>query len=86
MNEAGEQNVMGLHVEPLDENCIPLEAVVLIKCLGEDGEPTIDVRSTDGLQPWDRIGMLTVALDVTREDASRCWRPADDDEDEDDDA
>lgn len=78
--EANNPTAFGLEVTPLPEGCIPLEAVVLIRCLDEDGDPTIEIRSTDGLASWDRIGMLTVALDVTRESAAACWRPADDDD------
>lgn len=82
---ANQPTVFGLDLPPLEPEHIPLEAVVLIKCLDEDGEPTIEIRSTDGLNSWDRIGMLTVALDVTREQAASCWRPTDDDDDDDDD-
>lgn len=72
----------GLELKPLDDDFIPLEAVVLLKCLAENGEPTIEIRSTDALNSWDRIGMLTVALDVTREQAASCWRPHDPEDDD----
>ena len=75
----------GLELEPLDPDAIPLDAIVIVKCLDADGDTTIDIRSTDGLMVWDRVGMLTVALEVAKRTAADCWRPVDDaDEGEDD--
>lgn len=73
----------GLEIAPLDEATIPLEVIALVKGLDVDGDPCITVRFTEGLNAWDRVGILTIALDRAREDACSAW-VGDEDEDEDD--
>ena len=47
----------------IPENWTPLEAVMSIKCLDEDGDVCLATRKTSGLAPWDAYGMLSYALD-----------------------
>lgn len=44
----------------------PLEAVTILKCLDDEGDVTLWLTSTPGLTGWERIGVLTCALDVSR--------------------
>lgn len=74
-SDVSDTNVLGLTVEPLSNGYIPLDAIVLAKCLTPDGEVAIEVRHTDGLAQWDRIGMLTIANDLARKSATDCWYP-----------
>lgn len=73
----------GLAVAAIPTGWTVLEAVAAVKCLDEDGEVALLLRSTDGLRVWDRVGLLTVALDTAREDAKASFVPADDDNDDD---
>lgn len=50
----------------LPDDWTPLEAVAIIKCLDEDGDVALHVTSTAGLNGWERLGMLTAAVDVSR--------------------
>lgn len=54
-------SVYNLDIEPLPEATTPLEAVVVIKVLDADGEVSLWVRTTAGLNGWERLGMLEIA-------------------------
>ncbi len=43
-----------------------MSAIVLVKCLDEDGEPTWAFRTTDGLNDEELLGALTVRIDLLR--------------------
>jgi hypothetical protein len=58
--------VYGLEIEQLPENTTPFEAVVVIKVLGADGSPELWTRTTDGLNSWERLGMLEIAAYSTK--------------------
>ena len=59
--------IFGLETQyPLPEHWTPLEAVAVIKCLDEKGDPTLWMTSTESLNSWERLGMLTAARDITR--------------------
>jgi len=75
--------VFGLPVEPLEQNTIPLDVVVLVKTLDPDGEISISIRHTKDISVWDRVGLLTIALDVARQHATECFIPSDDNNDDD---
>lgn len=47
---------------------IPLEAVAIVKCLDEDGDPALCYRLSGGLTEWETAGMLLSCLDTLRED------------------
>ena len=76
--------VYGLEAAPLPEGYVPLEAAVVLKCLDEDGDTVLLTRTTSTLALWDRIGMLTCALDTDRETMRNGFEPDLSDEDEED--
>lgn len=59
--------VLGLDVLSLPEGFTPLEAVSVIKALDEEGRVSLLMRSTEGLNSWESLGMLAAAAAVTRE-------------------
>jgi len=54
--------------QDLPDRFTPVEAVAIIKCLDEDGDPALVLRTTEGLTGWEAVGMLTAALDTQRSD------------------
>lgn len=79
-------DVFGLNADDLPEHWTPLEFVGVIKCLDEDGDTALSLRTSDGLRVWDSVGLLTVALDTQRAEAQAGFiSDTDDDEPEDDD-
>jgi hypothetical protein len=63
-----EQVLAGLWIFPLPEAWTPLEGIVLVKCLDEQGHPTWAFRSTDGINEEELLGVLTVRTDLLRRD------------------
>lgn len=74
--------VLGLPIDPLPEGDIPLEAIVVCLTL-EDGEKSIGLRYTAGISPWERIGMLQIAMDRARLETLGGWREEDEEDGED---
>lgn len=50
-----------LSVLPLSDDHIPIEAVILIKAIGSDGQPHWHVRYTEGLYSVEALGALHAA-------------------------
>lgn len=50
----------------LPKTWIPLEAVVVLECLDETGAKQLYVATTESLNPWTMVGMLTGVLDDAR--------------------
>lgn len=74
--------VYGLDLGPLGDGYIPLEAIAIVKALDGDGDPTLVIRHARNLNDWERVGMLSTALDVAKEQTAS-WRPdAKEDDDE----
>lgn len=48
-------------VKDLPEGWTPLEMVAVVKCLDEDGDLALAWRSTNGITPWEAVGMLHFA-------------------------
>lgn len=61
-----EQALYGLAVHPLPRGWTPMSAIVLVKCIDEDGEPTWAFRTSDGLNDEELLGALTVRIDLLR--------------------
>jgi hypothetical protein len=57
----------GLHFEQLPENWTPVDAVVLVKCLDEDGSPTWAFRTTDDVNDEELLGALTIRRELQKE-------------------
>lgn len=73
--------IYGLDCAPLPDTYTPLEASVVVKCLDDEGDVVLVTRNTESLKIWDRVGMLTVALDMARKDATGAFVADDDEED-----
>jgi hypothetical protein len=56
----------------------PLESITITKALDEDSNVCLMYHTSDGLNPWEAVGMLTYTLD-----AMRAHLQSVDDEDED---
>ena len=67
----------GLAVHRLEPGWTPVEALVLVKCLDEDGDPTWAYRTTARLNREELLGALMVHTDVLRKELRDEW---DDDE------
>lgn len=51
----------------LPEGWVPVDVVSVVKCLDEDGDTALCVRTSGTLSTWEIIGMLTAANDASRE-------------------
>lgn len=87
MNEAtNTSTLMGLDVLELPEGFVPLEAVAVIKALDEESRVSLLMRSTDGLNAWESLGMLDAACATTRDGLVSSFESDDiDNDDEEDD-
>ncbi len=73
-----EQALYGLTVHPLPKGWTPLSAIVLVKCLDEDGEPTWAFRTTEGLNDEELLGTLTVRTELLRRELVDSYYDGDD--------
>ena len=75
--------IFGLETkQQLPERWTPLEAVAVIKCLDEDGDPALYLTSTHGLNSWERLGMLAAAQVTSSCDLRDRFLPDDAEDDE----
>jgi hypothetical protein len=65
--------LVGLEVHPLPPGWTAIEALVLVKCLDEDGEPTWCYRTTHRLNREELLGALIVHTDVLRKELRDGW-------------
>lgn len=72
--------IYGLEITDLQEGEIPLEAIVIVKVLTDDGSTALSIRHTSGLLAWDRVGMLSLARDRASLDGANGWIPEDDED------
>lgn len=56
-----------IQVQPLPDGWTALEAIVLVKCLDDEGRPTWAFRQTESLDQEETIGALVIQLDIMRE-------------------
>ena len=63
----------GLDVHPLPERWTPLEALILVKCLDEEGEPTWSYRTTQQLTREELLGALIVHVELLRRELVEEW-------------
>ncbi len=66
--------------QPLPDGWTPLEAVAVIKCLDEDGDPTLYLAATEALSSWESLGMLTAARDAQAGDVQARFIEEDDED------
>ena len=62
--ETSAPTVMGLPIEGMqgEQSLMPLAAVVLLKCLDEEGKLTYMVRATDDITTIEAIGLVHYAV------------------------
>lgn len=61
--------VFGVPVQELDKDDIALDVGVLVKVMDrETGDINFVHRFSDGMSPWEAVGILTSASDVIRQD------------------
>jgi hypothetical protein len=75
--------ILGLDVLPLPNGYTPLEATAVIKALDEEGCVSLLIRSTDGLNAWESLGMLDAAVATTRDSLVSVFEDEGPEEDED---
>jgi len=64
-----DNTVFGLPIETgLPEGWLPLEAVVLVKCIDADGDSCWINRKTENLNSMEQLGMLNAALLMAQQD------------------
>lgn len=66
-------NVFGLEIAELPQGWTPLEAIVIVTCLNEEGETTAVIRSTEGMMPWEMLGLVEVAKHEWLTDEHNRW-------------
>jgi hypothetical protein len=71
-------DIFGLEIENVPASYTPLDATALVKCLDDDGNLTLVVRSTETLQSWELVGILQCGLDLSRDFARESFRSVDD--------
>lgn len=64
MEDEEQEYVFGIPVPGLTEGVQPLECLVLIKGINmEDGTPTMTTIGSEGITPWEAVGMLQVEIE-----------------------
>ena len=59
--------VYGVTLADIPEGATPIEAIVILKALDQDGEVCLYRRASEGLAPWDQIGLCQIVLDNMRD-------------------
>jgi hypothetical protein len=68
-----EQVMVGMSLHPLEPGWTPVEALVLIKCLDEDGDPRWCYRTTARPNKTELLGALLVHTDLLRKELAEEW-------------
>ena len=63
----------GLEVHPLQPDWTPVEALLLVKCLDEEGSPTWAYRTTSRLNDEELLGVLTVQAELVKRRLAAQW-------------
>jgi len=58
----------GLYIHELPDKWSPLEGIVLVKCLDEEGSPSWAFRTTPGLNDEELLGALTVRIELLKDE------------------
>lgn len=59
--------VAGVEVTDLPEGAMPVEVVVIVKCMMDDGQMALIHRWSPALSGWEALGMTTVCSDTLRD-------------------
>jgi hypothetical protein len=77
-DEASTTQVFGVDIPEPYEGFMASEAIVVLKGIDSDGDMSMTIRCSDGLMVWDRMGLLALALDMTKASANSESSDADD--------
>lgn len=69
--------VFGLQFTDIESSDIPVEGILIIKALDEDGDPQTVIRATEGISKPEALGMLVGAADQIRAYIADSWREED---------
>lgn len=64
-------------ISPPPDSWVAIEQIAVLKCIDEDGETALIIRSSDGLTTWEALGMLEAAASQQRVRLSDCWEEED---------
>jgi hypothetical protein len=78
------KDVYGLPTLELPKDYTPLEAIVSIKCLNENGHPVLLHRYTKTLTSWEALGMAHSMCDQLAQNVKENFIPCDGPENEED--
>jgi hypothetical protein len=67
----------GLSVDALPESWTPLEAICMVKCLGEEGSPKWALRMTSGVNEEELLGALVIHVELLKRDMLDDWKDED---------
>lgn len=67
-------NFYGLDLPDLPQEWTPLEAAVVMKCLGADGTVRLVSRYTPGVSAWEALGMLRAEVINSEQQLWDAWR------------
>lgn len=83
---AAAANLLGsIRLASLPDEAMPLEAIVLIKALNEEGVPCWYFRYSDDLSQMEAVGVLSIAHQLMHDDALNMYVVEGDDADDEDD-
>ncbi len=71
------QVVSNLTVFPLPEGWTPIELLLLVKCLDDEGNPTWCYRATEGINREELLGALRVHAALTEKELVDEWSSPD---------
>jgi hypothetical protein len=63
----------GLEIPPLPEGWTPVETVCIVKCLNPEGTPLWVRRLTQGINPEEVLGALTVQAELWKQEMLDDW-------------
>lgn len=63
----------GLSIGSLPEGWTPQEALIMVKCLAEDGAPKWAMRMTDGINEEELLGALVLHSLLLKRDMPNDW-------------
>ncbi len=70
--------IYGMRAKPLVEGHTPLEAVAIVKTLDEEGDVSLSLKSTGGINTWEALGMTVAASATFIADLLEAWREDED--------
>jgi hypothetical protein len=63
----------GLVIDPVPEGWTVVDALVVAKCLNDEGEPIWSLRFTDGLNSEELLGALQIQVELLKRGILEDW-------------